>query len=101
MESDTLGGRLRHLRDSRELSLRKAAQLIEQVTFSHLCDLERDKIRYPRFDTLTALAEFYGVTVKWLLGERLHDCEYLRGYDDGYSAGHEEGVASGRRIYAP
>ncbi len=62
----SLGNRLREERKSRHLSLEEASRLLN-VSFSTLAMYERDE-RTPPTDKLQQLADFYGVSVDYLLG---------------------------------
>jgi len=57
---DTLGGRLRELRDARDLSLRELAKQLGGVTAAHLSDIEFGR-RYPSDELLAKLARFFQV----------------------------------------
>lgn len=60
------GGRLRRLRDSRELSQRELARLL-RMSYGTIGMYETGK-REPDFSTLLTIAEYFGVTVDYLLG---------------------------------
>lgn len=65
---NTLGERLRELRQRQKLSSRDVADAVG-ITQSHLCAIERGTSNNPRFQVLTSLAKFYGVSVSALIGE--------------------------------
>jgi transcriptional regulator with XRE-family HTH domain len=54
----TLGDRLRHLRDEHDLSLRELAKQLGGVTAAHLSDIEFGR-RYPSDDLLGKMARFF------------------------------------------
>ena len=54
----TLGGRLRELREERDLSLRELAKQLGDVTAAHLSDIEFGR-RYPSDDLLGKMAGFF------------------------------------------
>jgi transcriptional regulator with XRE-family HTH domain len=54
----TLGDRLRHLRDERDLSLRELAKQLGGVTAAHLSDIEFGR-RYPSDELLAKMARFF------------------------------------------
>lgn len=58
--SNTLGDRLRQLRDARDLSLRELAKQLGGVTAAHLSDIEFGR-RYPSDDLLKKMAGFFKV----------------------------------------
>jgi len=57
---NTLGDKLRQLRDARDLSLRELAKQLGGVTAAHLSDIEFGR-RYPSDDLLRKLAGFFRV----------------------------------------
>ena len=63
---DTLGSRLRRLRESKRLNQAQVARLID-VTRSSLCCYENDT-RQPSLDILIRLATLYRVSTDYLLG---------------------------------
>lgn len=60
------GERLRSLRNEREYSLRKMADELD-ISFSALGKYERNE-HQPDFDTLEKIANYFDVSVDWLLG---------------------------------
>jgi transcriptional regulator with XRE-family HTH domain len=58
---NTLGDKLRGLRENRDLSLRELAKKLEGVTAAHLSDIEFGR-RYPSDDLLKKLARFFEVS---------------------------------------
>lgn len=65
--ASTIGERLRKLRTDKDLTLEQAARLMN-LTFSILSMYERGE-RTPPIDKLRLLAQFYGVSVAYLIGE--------------------------------
>jgi transcriptional regulator with XRE-family HTH domain len=59
--TQTLGGRLRELREGRDLSLREFAKQLGGVTAAHLSDIEFGR-RYPSDDLLKRIARFFRVS---------------------------------------
>ena len=57
---NTLGDKLRQLRDERDLSLRELAKQLGGVTAAHLSDIEFGR-RYPSDDLLKKMAGFFKV----------------------------------------
>jgi transcriptional regulator with XRE-family HTH domain len=57
---NTLGDRLRELRDQKDISLRELAKQLGGVTAAHLSDIEFGR-RYPSDDLLRKLARFFQV----------------------------------------
>ncbi len=64
----SLGERLRALRQRQKLTSKDVADAVG-ITQSHLCAIERGTSNNPRFQVLTSLAKFYGVSVSALIGE--------------------------------
>ncbi|WP_432401042.1 helix-turn-helix domain-containing protein [Wukongibacter sp. M2B1] len=62
----SLGQRLKQLRKEKELTIREVAKLFS-IGKSTLSDWENER-RNPNYDMIKKLAEFYGVTVDYLLG---------------------------------
>lgn len=60
----TLAGRLRHLRAEKGVSLRQ----IDGISSAFYSQLETGRITNPGADKLIAIADFFGVSVDWLLG---------------------------------
>ena len=60
---NTLGGRLRELREERDLSLRELARQLGEVTAAHLSDIEFGR-RYPSEALLKKLAKYFGLLEK-------------------------------------
>lgn len=60
------GKRLRQLRQEKQLTLRELENETG-ITFSALGKYEREE-RQPDFDTLEIIAEYFGVSIDWLLG---------------------------------
>jgi len=58
---NSLGDRLRQLREERDLSLRELAQHLGGVTAAHLSDIEFGR-RYPSDELLAKLARFFRVS---------------------------------------
>lgn len=67
MRTVTLGERLRMLRQKKSKSIEEAAHDLE-ISFSLLAMYERDE-RVPPTHRLIRMAEYYGTTVAYLLGE--------------------------------
>lgn len=63
---ETLGSKLKKLRESRQLKQGQVAAIID-VTRSAICTYENDT-RQPPYDILVRLAELYRVTTDYLLG---------------------------------
>lgn len=61
----SLGEKLKELRESTGLSLRKLAQKLEDVTATHLSDIERG-VRYPSKTLLIKLAALHGISTEEL-----------------------------------
>ncbi len=64
----TLGSRLRELRQQSKLSSKDVADAIG-ITQSHLCAIERDSSPNPRFKVLSAIANYYGLSISELVGD--------------------------------
>jgi transcriptional regulator with XRE-family HTH domain len=58
---NTLGTRLRQLREERDLSLRELAKQLGGVTAAHLSDIEFGR-RYPSDELLAKMARFFRVS---------------------------------------
>ncbi|MCD8188924.1 MAG: helix-turn-helix domain-containing protein [Clostridiales bacterium] len=63
---ETLGSKLKKLRESRRLNQEQVAAIID-VTRSAICTYENDN-RQPSYDILVRLAQLYRVTTDYLLG---------------------------------
>ncbi len=63
------GERLRSLRSEKEYSLRKMAEELE-ISFSALGKYERNE-HQPDFDTLKKIANYFNVSIDWLLGRTI------------------------------
>ena len=61
----TLGGRLRQLRETADLSLRELARQLRNVTAAHLSDIEFGR-RHPSDKLLHKLAGFFDVPIEEL-----------------------------------
>lgn len=69
------GERLRSLRTKKEYSLRKMAEELD-ISFSALGKYERNE-HQPDFDTLEKIADYFEVSIDWLLGRKnLYDGYY-------------------------
>ena len=62
----TLGQKLKYLRVEKDLTIRELANIF-QVGRSTLSGYENDKSN-PDYEMLSKLADYYGVSVDWLLG---------------------------------
>jgi len=58
---NTLGDRLRQLREERDLSLRELAKHLGEVTAAHLSDIEFGR-RYPSDELLAKMGRFFRVS---------------------------------------
>lgn len=66
LDMETLGQRLRRLRDEKELTqVDVTAALPITVDRAHLAKIERDR-GYPSYELLCALADFYNVSLDYL-----------------------------------
>ena len=63
-----LGGRLAQLRRKSGQSLQTVADAVE-VSKAHIWELEKGRTDNPSMDLVTRLADHYGVTVAYLVGE--------------------------------
>lgn len=61
----TLGQKLRELRDGRDLALRESARKLGGISAAHLSDIELGR-RFPSAELLQQIARLYGVTVEEL-----------------------------------
>ena len=59
---------LKELREAKGLSLRNAAEIVD-TSFSHLAALENGKVANPRVQLIGALANLYGCSVDYILGQ--------------------------------
>ena len=62
-----LSEKLKKLREEKSLTLVQVA-IGSGVKDTTLSEIEIGKIHSPRIDTVTKLAEFYGVSIDWLVG---------------------------------
>jgi transcriptional regulator with XRE-family HTH domain len=62
---ETLGGRIRSLRDQHDLSLREFARRLGDVTAAHISDIENGR-RNPSFELLHKMAKAFAVPVEEL-----------------------------------
>ena len=65
---DSLGRRLRRLRQQRSLTSLEVADAVG-TTQSHLCAVERGRTASPRYALLSALADFYELSISELVGD--------------------------------
>lgn len=81
MELENFGARLKRLRENKNLSVPQLAQRagVGKVT---IWELECQKVRYPRVDTLILLADTLGVTLDELVGMTSKRCPYCKTYEN-------------------
>lgn len=64
----SFANRLKEIRLRKNLSLQKAADLVE-ISKTHFWELESGKSRNPSVDLLERISNHFGVSMSWLLGE--------------------------------
>lgn len=67
-----LGRRVTELRVKHEQSFQELADAVG-VSKAHIWQIERGKATNPAINVVTKIADHYGVSVGWLLGEELSD----------------------------
>ncbi len=72
---ETLGSRLRDLREARHLKQEQVALLLN-TTRSTICTYEKDA-RQPPYDMLIRLADFYRVSTDYLLGRQVQNPDVI------------------------
>ncbi|MEL7149458.1 MAG: helix-turn-helix transcriptional regulator [Pseudomonadota bacterium] len=66
----SLATRLNQLRIKNRQSLQEVADAIE-VSKTHIWELEKNRSKNPSIEMLTKLADHFGVTIKYLVGEEV------------------------------
>jgi transcriptional regulator with XRE-family HTH domain len=61
---------LKELRKAKGLSLRNAAEKVD-TSFTHLAALENGKVANPRIQLISALANLYGCSIDYILGQNI------------------------------
>lgn len=69
-----LGRRITELREKKQQSFQELADAVG-VSKAHIWQIERGKATNPAIDVVTRIADHYGVSVAWLLGEDLSDSD--------------------------
>ncbi|MGJ8563107.1 MAG: helix-turn-helix domain-containing protein [Alphaproteobacteria bacterium] len=64
----TLGTRLFDLRKGKKESLQDVADVVE-VSKAHIWEIEKERAKNPSMDLVTRLADHFGVSVAFLMGE--------------------------------
>ncbi len=64
------GEKLRQLRQTRDLTTRQLASILEMKSHSHIADMESGR-SYPSVELLVKLADFFRVTTDQLLRDEL------------------------------
>ena len=66
----SLGRRLFELRDIKDVSLQVVADAVK-VSKAHIWELEKERKKNPSMDLVRRLADYYNVSVSYLVGEDL------------------------------